>query len=452
MIQLAALNPHPNAQSATAPQEGTKSIDERNRFGSSIDERNRFGSSRGKASPSSASVSKAGWKQFHGVLPSIYANNPQYVYPLQSDIEGIFSPKNAAYQPGNHQLWVATNAQGQLVGRIAAFIDEARNEEMSLAVGGLGFFESVREEAVAERLLSTAEDWLRRRGMQAVDGPINFGERDKFWGLLTQGWYSPIYQETYNPPYYRAFFESRGYVPHEQCLTMRGAVADFPGERLAGLAARVRERYGLYTKQITKDKLRQSARDFATAYNAAFSHNAYFKPLGEADIYPAFQAMKPILDPHLTCLAYTRDHEPIGLAGLIPDINCFLQGSGGRLNWLQLPRFLWRLRFQKERNCKGIAFGIAKDYQRQGVYPLMVDAMFQSGQQYNARTYRYVDMATIRGHNDLMVSTCRQMNTDIHRVHLAYRKALVPEAKWEAFKMLDTDWVSLGDLAAAGYR
>jgi hypothetical protein len=25
------------------------------------------------------------------------------------------------------------------------------------------------------------------KGMEAMDGPINFGERDKFWGLLIEG-------------------------------------------------------------------------------------------------------------------------------------------------------------------------------------------------------------------------------------------------------------------------
>lgn len=396
------------------------------------------------ATDEAVALSKASWKRFHGVLDVVYAGNPQFVYPLRTDIESIFSAKNAAYAPDNCQLWIVEDEGGRPLGRIAAFIDAKRNEELTLPTGGIGFFESVRDNAVADLLLSTAEDWLRERGMEAVDGPINFGERDKFWGLLIRGWYRPIYQETYNPPYYQVFFEDHGYQPHEQCLTMRGVVSEFPGDRLAALAKRVRDRYGLYTKQITRSTLKQDAEDFATAYNAAFSHNAYFKPLSGEDIYPAFQTMKPILDPHLTCLAYTADHQPIGLAGLIPDINCFLHGVNGKMNWRGIPLFLWRLKFQQQRNCKGIAFGIAKDYQRQGVYPLMVDAMFQSGQQHNSRTYRYVDMATIRGHNELMVSTCRQMNTDIHRVHMAYRKALTPTANWEPFSMLDVSEVEMG--------
>ncbi|PPK87142.1 hypothetical protein CLV84_0076 [Neolewinella xylanilytica] len=389
------------------------------------------------------------WGSWHAVLDTVYAGNPQYVYPLRSDIEGILSEKNAAYDGQNLRRWIVRDGT-RPVGRIAAFIDTERNKQLTLPVGGIGFFESIDDAVVADLLFTEAENYLRERGMQAVDGPINFGERDKFWGLLVRGWYRPIYQETYNPPYYLPFFENRGYQPHEQCLTMRGVVSEFPGERLGKLAARVRERYGLYTEQIRSNNLRKGAEDFAEAYNAAFNHWPYFMPLTGDDIYPTFRQMKPIMDPHLTCIAYNREGRPIGLAGLIPDINCFLGGVNGKLNWRGLPKFLYRLKFQRQpRNCKGIAFGIAREYQRQGVYPLMVDAMFQSGDRHTSRTYRYVDMATIRGHNKLMVDTCRQMNTDIHRVHLAYRKALTPDANWEPFEKLDVSEVPMGKYGVA---
>lgn len=387
------------------------------------------------------------FKHFHAVLDEVYRGNKQYVYPLRGDIEGILSDKNKACDGTNLRMWVVLEDEKRPVGRIAAFVDKERNEELDLPVGGIGFFESINDDQVAELLFTAAEDWLREQGMQAVDGPINFGERDKFWGLLTRGWYRPIYQETYNPPYYQRMFEERGYKAHEQCLTMRGVVAEFPGERLAGLAGRVREKYGLYTRQINKGNLAQSAEDFAHAYNSAFNHWPYFKPLTGEDILPTFQQMKPIMDPHLTCLAYNSDDEPIGLAGLIPDINCFMTGVNGKLDWKGLPRFLWRLKFQKQpRNCKGVAFGIVDKFQRMGVYPLMVDAMFQSGNRHTSRTYRYVDMATIRGHNDVMVKTCEKMNTSIHRVHIAYRKALAEGVTWESFAQMDVKDVPMGEV------
>jgi len=46
--------------------------------------------------------------------------------------------------------------------------------------------------------------------MQAMDGPINFGENDNFWGLLVEGFVPPSYGMNYNPPYYQSFLSTMG--------------------------------------------------------------------------------------------------------------------------------------------------------------------------------------------------------------------------------------------------
>ncbi|MEM9837290.1 MAG: hypothetical protein AAF828_12350, partial [Bacteroidota bacterium] len=75
-----------------------------------------------------SSQPKRDWQYFHGVLDTIYSNNPQYVYPLRTDIEGIFSNKNAAFATGACRLWYVQDERGKGIGRIAAFIDHQRNE------------------------------------------------------------------------------------------------------------------------------------------------------------------------------------------------------------------------------------------------------------------------------------------------------------------------------------
>ncbi|MCK7541597.1 MAG: hypothetical protein MZV63_67300 [Marinilabiliales bacterium] len=47
--------------------------------------------------------------------------------------------------------------------------------------------------------------------MEAMDGPINFGETDKYWGLLVDGFTHPSFDVPYNHPYYQQLFESYGF-------------------------------------------------------------------------------------------------------------------------------------------------------------------------------------------------------------------------------------------------
>ena len=68
-----------------------------------------------------------------------------------------------------------------------------------------------------------AEAWLNEQGMEAVDGPINFGEKDKFWGLLVDNFDDlPSYGMNYNRPYYRAVFRSPA---DTRCTTSSSSLA-----------------------------------------------------------------------------------------------------------------------------------------------------------------------------------------------------------------------------------
>src|SRR5438105_2699943 len=111
----------------------------------------------------------------------INKNNPNYIRPLDKDIIGIFDPtKNKAFRNGKATRWILKDAAGNLAGRIAAFVNKKyRNKGDDIPVGGVGFFDCINDQHAADMLFDVAKHWLMQRGMQAMDGPINFGERDR---------------------------------------------------------------------------------------------------------------------------------------------------------------------------------------------------------------------------------------------------------------------------------
>ena len=101
---------------------------------------------------------------------------------------------------------------GKMIGRIAAFINHKKAFSEKQATGGCGFFECVDNQKAANLLFNTAKQWLSEREMEAMDGPINFGERDRYWGLLINGHQrAPIYGNAYQPAYYQSLFENYGF-------------------------------------------------------------------------------------------------------------------------------------------------------------------------------------------------------------------------------------------------
>jgi len=159
-------------------------------------------------------------KAFHDVPRRIYADDPVWIPHLKQDIDKVFDPaKNRLFKKGGVvKRWLVQDEAGKWAGRVAAFVNPKYSRGMDQPTGGIGFFESTDDDDVATLLLDVAEAWLKEQGMEAVDGPVNFGEKDRFWGLLVDNFHDlPSYGMNYNRPYYRRFFESRGYqVYYEQ--------------------------------------------------------------------------------------------------------------------------------------------------------------------------------------------------------------------------------------------
>src|SRR5665213_248366 len=152
-------------------------------------------------------------KEFLNVPLIIYKDDPNFIQPLDNDINDVFDPeKNKAFRFGECSRWLLKDEDGNLIGRIAAFVDKKyKNKGDQQKTGGIGFFECINNQEAADMLFDVAKHWLMERGMGAMDGPINFGERDTWWGLVIEGFKPPIYRMNYNPPYYKTLFETYGF-------------------------------------------------------------------------------------------------------------------------------------------------------------------------------------------------------------------------------------------------
>ncbi|HSN61208.1 MAG TPA: hypothetical protein VLR49_09740, partial [Ferruginibacter sp.] len=152
-------------------------------------------------------------QQFLQLPLDIYKNDPNWIRPLDKDVIDIFDKnKNKAFRFGKAERWLLKDDSGHVIGRIAAFVNSKyKNKEDDLPVGGIGFFECINNQEAANILFDSAKNWLIENGMQAMDGPINFGERDRWWGLVTKGFQEPLYCMNYNPPYYVTLFETYGF-------------------------------------------------------------------------------------------------------------------------------------------------------------------------------------------------------------------------------------------------
>lgn len=306
-------------------------------------------------------------KQFHQLPKVIYSNDPNWVCPLEVMVENIFNPaKNKTFKNGKAIRWILTDDNGNLLGRIAAFINGNLAYTYEQPTGGCGFFECIDNQEAANLLFKTAAEWNKANKMEAMDGPINFGENYENWGLLVDGFVQQGYGMPYNPTYYEKLFREFGFEIYfkQYCYHLNYTVP-FP-ERFWKIAEWIAKKPQYKFRHINFKETEKFVKDFCTIYDSAWSFHEHYKPMNPDDIYDFISNSKAILDPEMIWFAY-HENKPIALFVMLPDINQILKKLDGKLNVLNILKFLWYKKNKTMTRTRIIIMGIDPKYQRSGV-------------------------------------------------------------------------------------
>jgi len=307
-------------------------------------------------------------KAFLDVSRIIYREDDTWVCPFDKEINSIFDPKiNVYFQHGEATRWLLYDDQKQLIGRIAAFIDRNSCDKHDQATGGTGFFECINNQESATLLFNTARNWLKARGMEAMDGPVNFGETDKYWGLLVDGFTHPSYEIAYNPPYYRELFESYGFQTYFKQEGFHLDVTKPLPPRFERIAQRIASNPEYEFKHFQWKDADVFVQDFVTVFNEAWaSFKENFEPLEVSYIKKTLKKAKAIIDEEFVWVAYSKD-KPIAIYLMYPDVNLILKHLNGRLNLPAMLKFLYLKRKKTMTRARGVLMGVIPAYQSRGI-------------------------------------------------------------------------------------
>ena len=307
-------------------------------------------------------------KKFHKVPHLVYNGDKNWAPPLVGMIEDTFDPaKNPSFKNGEAIRWVLTSDDGKLLGRIAAFINYDKANAFEQPTGGCGFFECVDDQQAANKLFDAARDWLKERGMEAMDGPVNFGENYVNWGLLVDGFMPQGFGMPYNPKYYRKLFETYGFQMYFKQFSyhLDTTLPELP-DRFWKVAEWVAKKPQFKFEHFSWDKAEKFIDDFVRVYDNAWRFHEHFKPLDKDDLRDFLKSAKPILEPEFIWFAYHED-EPIALFVMIPDLNQILVNMKGKLNFWGILKFLWLKRKKTMTRTRSLIIGIVPKFQRSGV-------------------------------------------------------------------------------------
>lgn len=361
-------------------------------------------------------------KEFIEFPVRLYKNVPEWIRPLDKDIEKVFDKKeNKFFRHGECARWILTDNKGKTIGRVAAFINKKTANTTEYATGGMGFFECVNDTLASTMLIDKCKQWNMERGMEAMDGPINFGERDQWWGLLVDGFdKEPNYCMPYTMPYYKDFFEQYGFKNYFEQYTYAMPVQSQMPEKYREKASRIARDPNYNYKNYDKKKLEKFADDFLYIYNKAWAKHGGLKGMAKPQAVSIFKKMNPIVDTDIVVFAYYKE-EPIGFFIMIPELNQIFKYLNGKFDlWAKL-KFLYHQKIKKScRKMFGVAFGIIPEYQGRGVEGAVIMEAARIIQPKDK--YDIFEMNWIGDFNPKMIHLVNEFGAQVAKTHITYRK------------------------------
>lgn len=372
-------------------------------------------------------------KQFLDFPIKLYANDKNWIHPLNNDLNKIFDVKqNKLFSRGGKAIrWNLFNNNNEMIGRIAAFVNP--KYEGKQPVGGIGFFECIEDQKAANYLFDQAKKWLQEHGMETMDGPINFGERDQWWGLLVTGFYEPLYNMNYNFPYYIDLFENYGFQTYfnQECFAL--PITQNLSDKLKRRHQDIADNPDFKAEYLKLDNLDKYVSDFVTVYNKAWASHGGGKDISLAQGKLIFKTMKPVIDPKIVWFVYYKD-EPVAFWLNLPDLNQYFKHLNGKFGLLQKLQFLYYKTFQKSKRVIGIAFGVVPEWQGKGVD----NYMCIEGQKVMLAELSYTDyeMQWIGDFNPKMINVAKGLGAELSRKLRTYRYHFDQTKPFERHKTL----------------
>jgi hypothetical protein len=358
-------------------------------------------------------------RQFLEFPFSIYGNDSQWVCPLLNDIESVFDPqKNNFFSFGKCNRWILVDEKNHPIGRIAAFINEKKAYNEEQPTGGCGFFECIDDQDAANMLFDQARTWLEFHGMKAMNGPINFGENDMWWGLLVDGFTSPFYGMNYNPPYYKTLFESYGFTVKYDQISNRIDVRKGLPEKVAKISSWVAKRNGYIFRHLDTADIPRYSRDFKKIYNDAWKDFENFTTVTDATIEETINKIKPVMDPNLIWFAYTAQDEPVAFVMILPDTNELIKGLNGRLDLIGKLKFLWNKFTVKHKRMRAVIMGTKEQYRNMG----LESCLFMKLQEYTRplKHYEELELSWVGDFNSKMLALHEAVGATYSKKHTTY--------------------------------
>jgi len=324
----------------------------------------------------------------------LYKGNPCYVPDLDFDLKLTLKSHVDGSSPSNvhtfMQPFVAYDANGRVVGRVVALINEKANDKWSTRQVRFSQIEFVDDPQVSRALLRSVELWGSEHGMNEVVGPLGISDFDKEGMLVSDFDKLGSVITYYNPAYYPRHMEALGYRKIVDWLQLRLPVPDELPPVYHRVAGYCRSEAGLTVRKITnRDVLRRGyGRRIFQLFNQCYAPLFGFSEFDVEQMDKYIRHYVYLVDKRLLTVIEDKAGEIVGAAVTMGSLSHAMQKSHGRLLpmgwWHLLKTVLWK----HEDTIEMLLVAVRPDYQDMGVTALFFEDLLP---QIQSLGFKYIE-------------------------------------------------------------
>jgi len=352
----------------------------------------------------------------------VYRGDKHWVPPLIKDQQRLLSPSNPFFDHGEADYYLARRGN-TICGRVSVSIDHNYVAFHGTKMGSFGFFEVFNDFQVASRLLDTARDVLKQKGMEQISGPLNFTARQQR-GLLIHGYDSdPMVGSAYNPPYYVELLEQYGLAKAADYYSYNITDLEVDLSFVRKLAEKASHNRVVARNVPPREIPREMERfteAFTELYNNAWTKNWGYSPMTKAEAEQIATDIRFLATDGLVHVGEVAGRL-VGFLIVLPDYSALMKKMNGKLGPVQMLQFLGYKNCAEKRRAQGFVMGVHKDYQGTGVAAAMAvkayDSVIRLG-------YKSAELSAALEDNVASRTIVEMLGGKRHKTHRVYQMPL----------------------------
>jgi len=356
----------------------------------------------------------------------LYKRDENWRAPLRIERKSHLSPKkNPSLKKVRDQKFLAMR-DGQCVGRIAAFINDAHREQHQDDAGHFGFLDYEDNAEIGASLLDMAENWLKEQGARVIFGPCNWSVNEET-GLLVDGFDTPpVILMPYGRDYYQEAVEQAGFTKATDMYAFQAALFEgYPRPRQTQTMVKLAEKdKRVAFRRVDLKRFEDEVALSMKIFNDAWADNWGFIPFSDTQIKHMASEMKPLIDPDLYLIGEI-DGDPVAFITMIPDVNTAAHGLNGRLLPFGFAKLLYRLKVKGVTQARIPLMGLKRHWhnKRQGLALIaqLCETIFGNARD---KGYTHCELSWILEDNASMIRICEQASAKKYKTYRMYEKQL----------------------------